>query len=80
MRLHDIAISDRTIEEISKLGDSHRSIARIIGCPTQLVQYWLDGIYTPSAYYLQRFHEVGCDVLYILTGKRYTISGGDIDV
>lgn len=80
MRYNDTIITDRVIEEVSKLADTPRAIAKIIGCPTQLVQYWLDGIYTPSAFYLRRLHEVGCDVLYILTGKRYTISGGDTDV
>jgi hypothetical protein len=68
------------IEELSKLGDTPRAVAKFVDCPTNLVQYWLDGVYTPSAFYLRRLHDVGCDILYILTGKHYTISGGDSDV
>lgn len=80
MRPNDVNIRDRLIEELSKLGDTPYAVAKLIGCPTQLVRYWLDGVYTPSAFYLQRLHEIGCDVLYILTGTHYTISGGDSDV
>lgn len=77
MRLRDFGIAERTAEEISKLGNTPQKIANLLGCPTRLVRYWLDGIYTPSAYYLRRFHELGCDVIYILTGNR---SGGVTDV
>ena len=77
MRLRDFGIAERTTEEVSKLGDTPLEIAKLIGCPAQLVRYWLDSTYTPSAYYLRRFHELGCDVIYILTGKH---SGGDTDV
>lgn len=80
MRFRDIEIVERTIEELTKLGDNPSSIARIVGCPARLVSYWLDGLYTPSTYYLRRFHEIGCDVLYILTGTHYTVIGGDSDV
>lgn len=80
MRIRDQGIIDRTIEEVSNLGDTPYAIANLVGCPVQQIRNWLDGAYTPSAYYLQRFHEVGCDVLYILTGKHYTITGGDTGV
>ena len=80
MRMRDVGIASRTIEELSKLGNEPLEIAKIVGCPTNLVRYWLDGVYTPSAFYLRRFHEIGCDVLYILTGKHYNISGGDTHV
>ena len=80
MRIRDASITERTIEEISKLGPTPYDIGKIVGCPTQLVRYWLDGIYMPSAFYLRRFHEIGCDVMYILTGVRYKITGGDTDV
>lgn len=80
MRLYDRGIAERMIEELSKLGDTPYDISKLVGCPTQLVRSWLDGINTPSTFYLRRFHEIGCDVLYILSGKRYTISGGDTDV
>lgn len=80
MRMRDVGIADRTAEEVSKIDSDPRVIAKLIGCPTALVRTWLDGTYTPSAYYLRRFHEIGCDVLYILTGNHYINSGGDTDV
>ena len=80
MRINDNEIRARTIEELRKMGGYSHEIAKRTGCPSNLVQYWLDGVYTPSAHYLRKLHDAGCDVLYILTGKRYTISGGDTDV
>jgi hypothetical protein len=80
MRPRSFDIIDRTIEEVSKLGNTPTEIAELIGCRPKQITCWLSGEFTPSAFYLQRFHEVGCDVLYILTGRRYTISGGDTDV
>jgi transcriptional regulator with XRE-family HTH domain len=80
MRPSDTNIRNRTIEELRKVGGYSHEIAKRTGCPSNLVQYWLDGEYTPSAVYLAKLHDAGCDVLYILTGKRYTISGGDTDV
>lgn len=80
MRPTDNKIRDRLIEELRWVGDTPAEIAKLIGCPTQLIRYWLDGVYTPSAHYLGELHNTGCDVLYILTGKRYTITGGDTDV
>lgn len=82
MRLKNVGITERTAEEVAKLGNNTGEIAQLIGCPKHQVKYWLDGIYTPSAFYLRRFHEIGCDVLYILTGKHYvvSVSGGDTGV
>jgi hypothetical protein len=80
MRFRDNGIIDRTIEEVSRLGTTPMEIAKIVGCPTNLVRSWLDGTFTPGAFYLRRLHETGCDVLYILTGNHYKLSGGDIGV
>ena len=77
MRYRDYDITLRTAEEVSKLGSTAVEIAKIIGCPAQVVRSWLNGEFTPSAHYLRRFHEVGCDILYILTGTHYIISGGE---
>jgi hypothetical protein len=77
-RTHDI--DQRTAEEISKLGRTPREIARLLSRPTQLIRSWLDGTYTPSATSLRMLHDAGCEILYILTGKHYTITGGDSDV
>lgn len=80
MRYRDKAIVDRTIEELTRISDDPHELSKLLGCPKQLVCYWLDGTYTPGAYYLWKIHTIGCDVLYILTGTRYTITGGDTDV
>lgn len=78
MRYRDYDITLRTAEEVSKLGSTPVEIAKLIGCPAQVVRSWLNGEFTPSAHYLRRFHEVGCDVLYILTGTHYNLLGGEI--
>lgn len=80
MRMRDVGIADRTAEVVAAIAPTDAMIAKIVGCPTQLIRYWLNGLYTPSAFYLRRLHEIGCDVLYILTGEHYTISGGATDV
>lgn len=78
VRNHDIDV--RTAEEVAKLGRTPDEIAERIGCRTPSVRSWLTGTFTPSAQSLRQLHFAGCDVLYILTGKHYTISGGDTDV
>lgn len=80
MRYRDTGIIERTIEELFRISTDYHEIAKLVGCPPQLARSWLDGIYIPSSFYLRRFHEIGCDVLYILTGKHYNILGGDTDV
>lgn len=72
MRYRDYGISQRTSEEVSRLGQTPLEISKIVGCPSNLVRSWLDGEYTPSAFYLRRFHELGLDVIYILTGNHNT--------
>lgn len=72
MRYRDYGISQRTSEEVSRLGESPRDIGKLLGCPAKLVRSWLSGEYTPSAFYLRRFHELGLDVIYILTGNHNT--------
>ena len=80
MIYNDVAITDRVIEEISKLGKNAYQIGKVVGCSTALAKSWLDGVHLPAAYYLRRLHEIGCDVLYILTGTHYNLVGGDTDV
>lgn len=53
-----------------KLGDTACEIAKLIGCSESLVRYWLNEEGVPSHFYLQRLHELGCDILYIITGVR----------
>ena len=80
MRRMDYDQRARAAEEIQKLNYNHYIVAAKLGCPPGLVRYWLNLEGLPSAYYLARLHELGCDILYIITGKHYTITGGDTDV
>lgn len=68
MRKTDPDMVERMVEEVRKLGGSYAEIARRIGCPYQLVQFWLTKSGLPSAYYLRRLHELGCDILYMIVG------------
>lgn len=80
MRKTDYDMRDRVYEEITKYGNNPHTIADKLQCSPMLVVHWLAREYTPSASSLLVLHNGGCDVLYILTGKRYTITGGDTDV
>lgn len=70
MKFKDFSMHERVAEEIYKLGDSNAEAARKIGCGRHIISDWLSGRNIPSAYYLKALHEAGCDVMYILTGKR----------
>ena len=70
MKLKDSTMSDRVAEEIYKLGVTNKAAALRIGCDRKMITDWLTGKSIPSAYYLKSLHEAGCDVIYILTGKR----------
>lgn len=80
MRNNDFYIRERTAEEVRKLGNNEYLIADKIHCPPNQIKHWLDCEFSPSAHSLKILHYAGCDVLYILTGQRYTITGGDPDV
>lgn len=70
MKLKDSTMHERVAEEIYKLGSSNKEAARKIGCGRKMITEWISGRNIPSAFYLKALHEAGCDVLYILTGKR----------
>lgn len=70
MRWTDWEMRARAAEELNKLADTPQEIATIIGCPTSLVKYWLNEEGVPSHLYLKRLYEIGCDILYIITGVR----------
>ncbi len=74
MRKTDYDIRDRCAEELRRFGRTPKEISERTGFVPQLVRVWLDGEATPSAASLARFHALGMDVLYILTGgdKRCT--------
>ena len=70
MRRTDLAMRKRTVEELKRLADTPTEIAKVIGhgCSDSLVRYWLNEEGVPSHFYLNCMHEVGCDILYIITG------------
>jgi transcriptional regulator with XRE-family HTH domain len=70
MRRTDPDMTSRLAEEIFRLGLNNTELSRKIGCYDATISMWLSGRSTPYAYYLARLYEVGCDVIYILTGKR----------
>lgn len=70
MRRMDVKMRSRAAEELNKLGDSSYEIAKLIGCSDNLVRYWMNEEGVPSHFYLNRLYELGCDILYIITGVR----------
>lgn len=70
MRKTEFNMRERTVEELSKLGKSPYELGKILGCPTSLVNYWMDKQGVPSHYYLEKLYHLGCDILYIITGVR----------
>ena len=70
MRWTDWEMRARSVEELKKLGDTPQEIAKIIGCSDTLVRYWLNEEGVPSHLYLKKLYEIGCDILYIITGVR----------
>lgn len=80
MRVRNYDIDQRTAEEVSKLGKTPHEISQRVGCRVPTAASWLTGTFTPSAHSLRMLHDAGCDILYIITGKHYTITGGDSDV
>lgn len=66
----DIEIGRRANEEVYRVFGNYRKAARLIGCDYRLINSWMHGN-TPGGHFLARMHYLGCDVLYILTGKRH---------
>lgn len=64
----DITIGYRAMSEVRRLFGSMTQAAKVIGCKKRLIYDWGSGT-APSAIYLVRLHEIGADVLWILTGK-----------
>lgn len=73
-RKTDVRIGYRAAAEAMRLsGYSAATAALLLGAERKIVYIWADGC-APTAIYLQRLHEMGADVIYILTGRR---SGGE---
>jgi hypothetical protein len=69
-----IEIGHRAFEELERLYDVKKYgnkllVSKIIGCNKKAIGGWETGI-APDAIHLQRLHEIGADVMYILTGVR----------
>lgn len=65
---HDI--TSRLAEEIFRTGLTNTELSRRLDCDPCTVSYWITGRSVPRADYLARLYEQGCDVIYILTGRR----------
>lgn len=63
-------MTERVAEEIFKLGGTNAEIARKLRCSKSSISDWITGKNIPNAYALKKLHYAGCDVIYILTGKR----------
>lgn len=68
-RKGDIEIGQRAYDEVCRVFGSAYKAAKITRLKKRLFYYWQDGG-TPGGYALAVMHYHGCDVLYILTGKR----------
>ena len=59
----------RLQEELNKLGWSNTDIADELLCTDATVSHWRCGITFPNIRYLRDLYEIGCDILYIITGE-----------
>lgn len=64
------SIHPRLVEELRKIGNNPTVIAQKLKCDHSVVYRWKNNSSLPSAYYLALLDEAGCDVIYILTGRR----------
>lgn len=66
----DEALYDRMQEELFALNISASELARKIGCSIPTASDWMAGNNLPGTAYLSPLHDIGVDIMYILTGKR----------
>lgn len=69
-----IEIGERAFEEVDKIFNTSKygrmiMAAKTIGCGKKAIYEWKNGK-APDAIHLQRLHELGADVIYILIGRR----------
>ena len=69
MKHPDIGIGHRAVTEVDRLFPKRKHAIISIGCGKNVVNEWSYGV-APSATNLARLHELGADVIWILTGKR----------
>ena len=65
----DIGIGYRAAAEVKRLFPKKNHAAVAIGCGMEAIKDWGHGV-APLPVDLARLHEVGADVIWILTGKR----------
>jgi hypothetical protein len=69
-----LEIGQRAFEEVDKIFNVRKyggtiMATKTIGCHKNAIYEWGNGK-SPDAIHLQRLHELGADVIYILTGVR----------
>ena len=69
-----LEIGHRAFEEVDKIFNVKKyggmiTATKTIGCHKNAIYEWERGK-APDAIHLQRLHEIGADVIYILTGVR----------
>ena len=65
----NIGIGIRAAQETRRLFVKKKHALIALGCGKHTINEWSHGV-SPSAANLQRLHELGADVIWILTGKR----------
>ena len=68
-RKAELDIGYRAAYETRRLFDRVKDATAAIGCYRRTICDWEHGV-APSAMYLARMHELGADVIWILTGKK----------
>ena len=69
MKRPDVGIGYRAAAEVKWLFPKKKHALIAIGCGKNTLNEWGYGV-APSAIYLAQLHELGADVIWILTGKR----------
>ena len=67
-RKADIAIGERAYSELMRMFGSTTKAAQALGSERRIINDWNWGV-APSALYLRRMHDLGIDIIYILTGR-----------
>lgn len=70
-RVSDAAIGKRAYQEVLRLFPGMKAAETALGCTYYPIYQWRKGA-APSAVYLARLLELGADIQWILTGKKYT--------
>lgn len=68
-RTPDIGIGIRAAQEIYRLYPKKKHAMIALGCGKHTINEWEHGA-APSAGSLKRLHELGADVIWILTGRK----------